>query len=457
MGLSKNRLMLRGKIAVMTFLMAGCLMPVYSALADDDSTYGRYRSVHKKYKYQNHRNAKHKSKVVQLGPRPFYLVDQMEPSRLKWKLKKCESGPFYKSDFSIGHRGAPMQFPEHTKESYVAAARMGAGIMECDVTFTDDGQLVCRHAQCDLHTTTDIVNTPLVSKCSTPPDFGQEKPFENVSCCASDLTLQEFKSLCGKMDASDPSATTVEGYLGGTADWRTDLYSTCGTLLSHKESIDLFKKLRVKMTPELKAGQKEDVDRVFGSQEAYAQAMIDDYKAAGVKPRDVYAQSFNPDDIIYWINNESKFGKQAVYLDDRYDDTNPADPDDPGEKGVGLTLPEIADPVVKIVAPPMWVLLTVKDGKIAPSRYAKKAKAAGLDIITWTIERSGRINEEVLEGRGSNFYYQSTDGSSETQNALSSDGDIMTTIDVLARDVGVLGIFSDWPATTTYYANCLLD
>jgi glycerophosphoryl diester phosphodiesterase len=27
-------------------------------------------------------------------------------------------------------------------------------------------------------------------------------------------------------------------------------------------------------------------------------------------------------------------------------------------------------------------------------------------------------------------------------------------IDVLARDVGVLGIFSDWPAAVTFYANC---
>jgi glycerophosphoryl diester phosphodiesterase len=26
---------------------------------------------------------------------------------------------------------------------------------------------------------------------------------------------------------------------------------------------------------------------------------------------------------------------------------------------------------------------------------------------------------------------------------------------VLARDVGIKGIFSDWPATVTYYANCM--
>jgi glycerophosphoryl diester phosphodiesterase len=27
-------------------------------------------------------------------------------------------------------------------------------------------------------------------------------------------------------------------------------------------------------------------------------------------------------------------------------------------------------------------------------------------------------------------------------------------LDVLAKQVGVIGVFSDWPATTTFYANC---
>src|SRR5262245_60347231 len=52
---------------------------------------------------------------VQLGPRPFYLVDQMAEGPLKQKLAQC-TGPFRKADFSIGHRGAPLQFPEHTRE-----------------------------------------------------------------------------------------------------------------------------------------------------------------------------------------------------------------------------------------------------------------------------------------------------------------------------------------------------
>lgn len=78
------------------------------------------------------------SAAVQLGPRPYYLIQDMEDSALKTDLEKCANGPFEKKDFSIGHRGTPMQFPEHTKESYVAAARMGAGILDCDVTFTKD-------------------------------------------------------------------------------------------------------------------------------------------------------------------------------------------------------------------------------------------------------------------------------------------------------------------------------
>src|SRR5260221_4458839 len=105
---------------------------------------------------------------AQVGPRPFYLVDKMKDGPLKEKLSQC-TGPFHKTDFSIGHRGAALMFPEHSKEAYSAAARMGAGVIECDVTFTKDRQLVCRHSQCDLHTTTNILSVPaLAAKCSQP-------------------------------------------------------------------------------------------------------------------------------------------------------------------------------------------------------------------------------------------------------------------------------------------------
>src|ERR1700754_4914210 len=144
----------------------------------------------------------------QIGPRPFYLVDKMKDGPLKTQLAQC-TGPFRRTDFSIGHRGAAMQFPEHTKESYEAAARMGAGIIECDVTFTKDRQLVCRHSQCDLHTTTNILTIPaLTAKCTkafvpADPATGQAA---TATCCTSDITLAEFKQLCGKMDGFNPNA-----------------------------------------------------------------------------------------------------------------------------------------------------------------------------------------------------------------------------------------------------------
>ncbi len=168
---------------------------------------------------------------VQVGPRPYYLIEKMQDSPLKRKLESCSEGPFHKTDFSIGHRGgAPLQVPEHTKESHEAGSRMGAGILECDVTFTADGELVCRHDQCDLHTTTNILMTPLASKCSQPfspaqfDALGQRTRAASALCCTSDLTVAEYKSLKGKMDASNPNARTALEFQGGTANWRTDLY-----------------------------------------------------------------------------------------------------------------------------------------------------------------------------------------------------------------------------------------
>ncbi|MFK7966737.1 MAG: glycerophosphodiester phosphodiesterase family protein [Burkholderiaceae bacterium] len=381
---------------------------------------------------------------IQLGPRPFFLVKDMDESPLKDKLQSCRKGPFYKSDFSIGHRGAPLQFPEHTEQSYRAAARMGAGIMECDVTFTQDRELVCRHSQCDLHTTTNILDTPLAAKCSKP--FTPADPVTGTKasarCCTSDITLAEFKTLEGKMDAANKDATSVQEYMGGTADFRTDLYATRGTLLSHKESIALFKSLGVKMTPELKAPAVEMPFQGQYTQQQYAQQLIDELRAQQVSARDVWAQSFNLDDVKYWLSDEPEFGRQAVYLDGRYRASPPINSNDPAS--FNPSMQALADAGVQVIAPPIYMLLTLDEaGKIIPSAYAKSALEAGLDIIAWTLERSGPLT------LGGGFYYQTVKG------AINNDGDMLTALHVLSEDIGVLGVFSDWPATTTYYANCM--
>ena len=114
---------------------------------------------------------------------------------------------------------------------------------------------------------------------------------------------------------------------------------------------------------------------------------------------------------------------------------------------------------VKIVAPPMWMLVEMSSGGdtavsknlqidnfsselgIAPFAYTMSAKEHGLDIITWTLERTG----PGLDG----WYWQTLQ-----ENDL-TDGDKFALLHVLSHDCGVLGVFSDWPATTTFFANCM--
>lgn len=380
----------------------------------------------------------------QLGPRPFFLVDDLPDGPLKEKLKACEAGPFSRSTFSISHRGAPLQFPEHTRQSYLAGARQGAGVLECDVTFTKDRQLVCRHDQCDLHTSTDILSRPaLAAKCTrpfTPADPASGRKADAL-CCTSDLTLAEFKSLKGKMDGANANATTVEAYMAGTPTWRTELYATDGTLMTLAESIALFKQLGVKFTPELKAPRVAMPFDGDYTQDAYAQQMIDEFKAAGIDPKDVYAQSFQLRDILYWLKAEPAFAAQAIFLDDRDEKLKGFDP--MKVETFTPSMEELKAKGVKIIAPPLHVLVTLDENKaIVPSAYAKAAKAAGLAIITWSLERSGPLTD------GGGYYYKSI------KEAVSRPSDIYRLLDVLAQDVGVIGVFSDWPATVTFYANC---
>ena len=90
---------------------------------------------------------------------------------------------------------------------------MGAGIVECDVTFTKDKQLVCRHAQNDLHTTTNILadaaREDSASGRSHPrrstPTARSIKP-ASAECRTSEITLAEFKTLTRQDGRIQPDA-----------------------------------------------------------------------------------------------------------------------------------------------------------------------------------------------------------------------------------------------------------
>jgi glycerophosphoryl diester phosphodiesterase len=249
------------------------------------------------------------------------------------------------------------------------------------------------------------------------------------------------------MDAGNPAAASLSAYMNATANWRTDLYTGRANVVSFKESIALNQANGVKHTPELKGGDATEIKSIFGGQEQYAQQFADELEAGGVKPRDVWPQSFNVEDVLYWIDN-TKYGEQAVYLldyDATTDDIVIQKPYDEMNRTRYFRM--LKKRGVRIIAPPVPALLAVHGDRVVPSTLAKDLKRLGFDIITWTLERS-----DLRQGASKAGYYYDFD---PTGAAIETDSDMYKALDVLAKQVKILGIFSDWPATVTYYANCM--
>jgi len=60
-------------------------------------------------------------------------------------------------------------FRETRWNPYVLRHAMGAGVIECDVAFTSDRQLVCRHAQDDLALPRPIMSQVPELECQMQP------------------------------------------------------------------------------------------------------------------------------------------------------------------------------------------------------------------------------------------------------------------------------------------------
>jgi len=369
----------------------------------------------------------------------------MTAGPLKSKLQSCENGPFSITDFSIGHRGGgTLQFPEETVESTMAGARMGAGILECDVSFTQDRGLVCRHSLCDLHTTTNILLTPLASKCTTPFTPANGTSPASALCCTSDITLAEFQTLCGKQDGFNASATNPRDYQHGTPNWRTELYDTCGTVMTLDSYITIVESLPGyrNFTPELKTPPAAVPMPFHGyTQEMYAQDLIDTFKNRSINPDRVWTQSFLLDDVVFWLKYDHAFGKNAIFLDERGDTP----------EGYATAVASMAATKalgINIISPQFPTLLAIggsNNNTIIPSSYAIAAKAAGLDIIAWSFERSGPLANVFANG---DYYYAGI------AQDIHYDGQLYEVLNVLAEEVGIVGFFSDWSSTVTYFANC---
>ncbi|MGB0620383.1 MAG: glycerophosphodiester phosphodiesterase family protein [Myxococcota bacterium] len=378
---------------------------------------------------------------IQLGPRPYYLLDLLEEGPLRRQLESCRNGPFRPTRFSIGHRGAPLQFPEHTLASYQAAAVLGAGTLECDATFTRDRALVCRHAQCDLATTTNILSTPLADRCRVPFTGSTAGRPARAECCTHDFDLEELRRLEARMDAANGSAMRPEDFASSTPAMRTDLYTTGQGIVSHAESIALFERLGVAMAPELKAPQTEMPFDGDYTEARYADQLVAEYRAAGIPADRVRLQSFDPDVIRHWIRTTPDFGARAVWLIDPTPATLALD---------AAALAALYEEGFRTLAPPTTMLLALnEDGDLVASDFAERVRAAGFEIIAWTLERSGRLRDGTAEGRNRDFYLD------PVLPALRNDGDVYRVIHALREQVGVQAIFSDWPAAVSFYANCM--
>jgi glycerophosphoryl diester phosphodiesterase len=261
--------------------------------------------------------------------------------------------------------------------------------------------------------------------------------------------MADYLTLCAKMDGSNASATNVLDYQRGAPTWRTELYDTCATVQTLESYIDLVDSLPGyrNFTPELKSGADDPVTAKYAkfpknyTQEDYARQFVNTFIKKGIDPKRVWMQSFNPPDIYLWLKEFPAFGRQAVYLDES------GDTPDTYAAAVAL-LPSIKAKGVNIIAPPFNYLLAEagpNNQTIVPSSYAKMAKSVGLDIITWTFERSGPI---ALVKANAEYYYSSI------PDAVHTDGQMYEVLDILVQQVGIKGIFSDWAATVTYYANC---
>ena len=377
------------------------------------------------------------AETVNPTTRALDLSQDLPAGELQSRLQSCASGPFYATDFSIAHRGAPLGFPEHSREGYIAAANQGAGVIECDVTFTKDLELVCRHSQCDLATSTNILQTDLAASCRTPfTPAGKGSP-ATAKCCTSDITLKEFKTLCARPDRRNKQANSIDEYLMPLQSPVVDSPLSCGTVVSHKESIVLINQLGRKFTPELK---RPEVAMPFVpgfDQHAYADKMLAEYTDLGIDPMRVFPQSFNLRDVQYWLKAHPEFAKQTVWLDPRGK-----------QKNFKTNLEEmqaIKAQGINIISPPIPMLIQLNDaGALEPSDYAKFARQAGLEIITWTMESGNPVDPK-------NWLY------GNIAAIMDKPGRMLEVLDVLAQQVGVRGIFSDWPGTITYYNNCTND
>lgn len=127
----------------------------------------------------------------------------------------------------IGHRGASGLKPEHTIESYTLAIEQGADFIEPDLVLTKDSVLICRHEPM-------LAGTTNVSEL---PEFASRKTSKMVDGVeyknewfASDFTLSEIKKLRAKQAFAERPQTDNGKFMIPTFEEVADLAKSQTTL-----------------------------------------------------------------------------------------------------------------------------------------------------------------------------------------------------------------------------------
>lgn len=407
---------------------------------------------------------------------------QARITALRNKISVCKS-PFKRTDRVIGHRGAPLVAPEETVASWEIAAASGAGYLECDASVTGDLDLVCRHSNCDLDFTTDLVqNHPeLNSKCSVPfvPGSGKQ-----ATCCTFDFTTEELGRLCAIMESSfNASAVSLSGYILGPPGFRTGALAqeTCHKIVPFNEHLKLLRQNGYHAIPELKdTGTKRTQNflqskgkDIYWLADHFANTLADHgFQAWPSEGGPAIAgatwgvmQTFDYRIAEYW----KKTRGNKVTVEYMWNSQPPAGANCSGVEDCGgeALLRHLIGLGVDMLSPPIHLLITNGPGRtIVPSTTAQALKAMkARSIGSWSLERQGcspKPDDPVMPQLPSQFlgpcwdpsawYYSSVDGTAAWQHA-----DVLVVLDTLFKEVGLKSLFSDFPATASAYVNCVLE
>lgn len=411
----------------------------------------------------------------------------LEDDDCKWRKRMLESlrgsistcaAPLARSNKVFAHRGAPLVAPEETEESWRIGVESGAGFIECDASITRSQTFVCRHSVCDLHFTTDILSRPeLAAKCQSPFTPRTDGGAAHAECCTFDFEDAELAQLCATMEqVTNPDAATVDTYLLGAPGFRSPYIAQqrCHPLMWYEQYLALARKWRVNTIPELKDTDRQDLNdflaatgrTVFGLADQFArEAAVRGFgrhsEAAVAKGGTVVLQTFDHRVAQHWTTI-----RPLPSIEFMWSTFLPlhAGEDDPDCKtfdcGAGMVISSLARQGVAFFGPPLQLLLSSAGHRTVPSNasvwYSRLAREHGAALMSWSIERSGCSTTAATPSvqpaaiGTCDWYWGSTEGISSYQHE-----DTLLALHVLFQDVGIAGIFADFPATASAYLNCV--